>query len=990
MSQIPSVRSIREALLEQTRQSVPDEVAIVTVRHDLEACARVARRAIERAIDFASRGLLGEALSVVEDFPDLVRQAEALRTLLEDAGAGGGMVREEIRALVDRGVLPTKAEVDALVAIVMRAEAQRPLVDALRMSALRGEPLDVRLGILRRIRASDSRNRMWLDQIEALETAWLRQIEELCAAPSASYELLEDAVTALTSHEWVVSVPRGLQEALLARLAPMRAERADARYHELMREIHDAAARMDRDEITRLEADWARVSIATGRMPDPAQAASVAPAFTWLTSLEQEEQSRQAFENEVERLEVILNEARPVSEIERQVAVLRDFGREAPEGLLDRAFGVAEAERSRQRRQHRLYLVSAACVAVALVIVGGFLVGANAESRARARELAALTAAIDTASVDNVRTLSQAIRARGVALDAAMDAALARGDALVQGHAIRQQEVKRALIAIDAELERAPARQRLTAIRATLTALRPDAANEDRVAIEKLDTLCLERITGLDQSADRASRDAVAAADAALARWKLPDAWSDALQIDPPEWARYIGELDGALAALARARDATAEFPAGLSRIELKREIIDARKTEANARSEALAAALRDLDPLRLCAPITVETDFIARLAEAIQRHGAILARQGQLAGFEAASDCVEVWRAVQAWREDFRPGIVALLGSNLDRRPSEDDKPRVLELMDGYLAAHPATPLRRVLGDLSAQFDPARQSSRWSIARITQALEDARLDGLEEVPLEGGRRLYVRGGKDPDPRSRAIENISELAIPAEKLNMILSVKQQELIGPPVVNEISVAWTKATEQIRAGRTTDLEAELLNLAQAIAASRADPLLCVRALLDTIVLLEQSGHMPSSAAKPLADWREFLRGSASAALAADWVRAGYEPEANSRTARREATAALARFPNLATVLASAQAEQAALAGVLQPLVPVGILAPADGAGRRLIWGQKSLPRVVAARRIGKEWELIELITKDGVVEQADGLPKGPILIFRRQIS
>ena len=221
MSQIPSVRSIREALLEQTRQSVPDEVAIVTVRHDLEACARVARRAIERAIDFASRGLLGEALSVVEDFPDLVRQAEALRTLLEDAGAGGGMVREEIRALVDRGVLPTKAEVDALVAIVMRAEAQRPLVDALRMSALRGEPLDVRLGILRRIRASDSRNRMWLDQIEALETAWLRQIEELCAAPSASYELLEDAVTALTSHEWVVSVPRGLQEALLARLAPL-------------------------------------------------------------------------------------------------------------------------------------------------------------------------------------------------------------------------------------------------------------------------------------------------------------------------------------------------------------------------------------------------------------------------------------------------------------------------------------------------------------------------------------------------------------------------------------------------------------------------------------------------------------------------------------------------------------------------------------------------------------------------------------------------
>ena len=55
--------------------------------------------------------------------------------------------------------------------------------------------------------------------------------------------MLEDAVAALTSHEWVVSVPRGLQEALLARLAPMRAERAHARYHELMD---------DRAELTRL------------------------------------------------------------------------------------------------------------------------------------------------------------------------------------------------------------------------------------------------------------------------------------------------------------------------------------------------------------------------------------------------------------------------------------------------------------------------------------------------------------------------------------------------------------------------------------------------------------------------------------------------------------------------------------------------------------------------------------------------------------------
>jgi hypothetical protein len=83
----------------------------------------------------------------------------------------------------------------------------------------------------------------------------------------------------------------------------------------------------------------------------------------------------------------------------------------------------------------------------------------------------------------------------------------------------------------------------------------------------------------------------------------------------------------------------------------------------------------------------------------------------------------------------------------------------------------------------------------------------------------------------------------------------------------------------------------------------------------------------------------------------------------------------------------MLAAARAEQAKLAAVLQPLVPVGVLTPADASGVRAIHGRRLSGDFIAARRFGDEWEFLDLTAKDGVVEQPEGLPKGPILIFRR---
>jgi len=987
MSQIPSVRSIRESLLEQARSGAQDEVALATVRQDLEACARGMRRAIDRAIDFASRGLVCEAASVIEDYPDLARQAEALRTLPTSDERLGGFWWEQVSELASRLALPTQAEVEQLAVLSVRADEHRTLIDALRLGALRGEPIQTRIRILKKLRAADPRNRMWLDQIESLEVAWLRQIAELRHKPDATRAELDEALGALQAHEWVASVPRGLKEELVARAMPLRAGEAGERYAALAREIHDAASLMDRAELLRLEEAWAKINLETGRMPDAQLAASVAPAFAWLTKLESEEGARASFEAEVERLELMLNERRLGVDIERQVAVLRDAGREAPAGLLERAVATVAAEREGARRRHRLMLFAAAAVAIVLGVIGVYVVRSTSESRERARELAALTTAVDAKDAAKAGSIATEIRSRGGEPDAALAAALSRADALVATRTARTAEIKRLAADLSAELDRRPARARVVAMQDLIATARRDAEEPEQVAIDGLERRRIDWIGELDRQADQSSRAAVEAADAALKPWKIPSAWTDAAQVDAGEWGRYIAALESTRRALDEANAASAGFATGISRIALKLEAVEARHTEAKARAEALAAALRELDESRLCAPVTVEADFATRLSDLLANHGAILARQQRLGDFEAARDITPAWKAIQTWRDDHRPKLAALLGPKLDGEVSPDQHGRVLELVNDFLAKHPTSPLTAALEGLASRFDPNSAGGIWTAERVTERLALARLAELEEVPLKGGGRFYRRAISGGDPRNSAVEHLGDLMTDPAKLDSILSVKQEDIVGKPVASEVSVAWSDALTRLQGGTVADVRPVLLDLLVAVSSSKSDPLLRLRAVRDACEILELGGHMPASLDAPVASWMELVRKEARKATVADWARAGYEPEVNFREARREATEMLARFPNLAGVLSEARMDQARSAGILQALMPWGVLAPADGAAPRAVPGRRDSGRFFAVAPRAGGWELVELTIKDGVVVNPSALPKGPILVFRR---
>ena len=1005
MSMIQSVRSIRESLRELALQPAPDEVALATFLQELEACARGVRASIDRAVDFANRGLVSEALSVIEDHPSLVREAEALRTIASDDAAIARFWATTVADDASRLPLPTAAEVEALAGIALRAEGHRALLDALRLSALRREPLAERLRILRRIRAADSRNRMWLEQIEALETAWLREIATLGQRAGATLPELEEAIAALGSNPWVAGVPRGLKEELVARATPLRAGAAQGRFARLAEEIHDAAARMDREALVRLEGEWAAINLETGCMPDALLAASVAPAFAWLTDLEREESARASFEAEVERLEILLNDARPAVEIERQVAVLRDAGREAPVGLLDRARATVFAERERQSRRHRLYLIGAVAAALALAVVGTLLVRSVGDSRRAAEELAALEGAIEAGDAPRARAIAEEIRARGGAMDAALAATLAREDALHRARVARTEEIRRLVRDLGEELDRSAARPRVDAMKAAIAAARADAEEPERIALDGLERRRAERLAALEEEADRASLAAVAAADSALAgsglaNTALPDTWTDEAQVDPTAWKRAIAALEAARRTLDAARAASEGFETARSRLVLKIEGIDARLSEAKAREEALLLALRDLDLARLCAPVTVESDFVKRLDDILARHGAVLARQRRLADFEGARDFSPAWAAIEAWRDDHRPRLAALLGAGLAGDVSPDQQPRVVEIVYDFLAKHPSSPLGESLRAIAARFDPTRAGDLWAPSRVAEQLAAARLADLEEVPLTGGRIFYRRPAAGADPRNQAVENLADLLTPPERLDSILSVKREDLAGAPRLNAVSAAWGEALARMETGSAADVRPVLLGLLSAIGKSGADPILRLRATHDAAGIFEQSGYLPQALAQPLVAWRESLRSGAQKAMTADWPRAGFEPAVNFRDARAEATAALERFPELAGILEASRAEQMRAAGILQPLVPFGVLAPADGAAPRAVVGRRESGRFHAVVRAGNGWSIVEVLVRDGLVDGVgDGLsaasggaqlPKGPILIFRRLAS
>jgi hypothetical protein len=1000
MSQNASVRSIRESLLSSARSINADPIVLEALRADVLACVAEIAFAKDRAFDFAAKGLVSEAASVVTDFPELAREAEALLQLATLDPQATPIWRAVVGGAIREDELPRRDDIDRLAAIAMRGEELRPLLDALRVSALRREPIQARMRLLRKLRTEDPRNRMWLDQVEALEVEWIRSMSEM-RNRAATRQELDDALVALEHHEWIASVPRGLREELFAKVRPLRAEEAGGRYQRLADEIADAASRMDRADLVRLEAAWAAVHQETGRMPAEELAQLVAPAFAWLTRVEGEERQQQAFDEEVEKLSQLLDARRGVAEIEAQVAVLRDGARAAPEGLLERAAGYVDAEREAVRRRHRLVMASSVLSAVALVAIGVVALRFHAAQRDREALLRALEVSIAAKDAGRLSSLVEEVRSTVGEPTPEIAAALKEADRIVSARARRTEEIRALVVATERELAETLDRARLNVLKTMLATALADAEDADRADVQRVEALRVKALEAIDAAAAEAAAGALAEADRLLLPWPLPDAWKDEGQVDEARWSEYIGVLELVDRKLSSALAAVDGHESSASRIGLRRDEIAKRSTEASSRIDALRAALKDLADERLLAPFSSEQQFIGRIEMALKSHGPVLARRGEARAFEESMACADGYRAMESWRIKVRPSLVAMLGPALSDRPSPEVALQASNAIRAFLTEHPAIPMRVALERLANDIDPNAGAVLWSAQRVEVGLASERLAGIEEVPLTKGRRFYRRPSTAVDvpasqknPLTRALKNLSYLSEDPERLSSILEVSSSEIQGKPFANPVSLAWARAERKLRESQSHEVLPILVNLLEGIEmAKESDVLLRFRALRDAAGILMQSGHATGKFGETLRAWQSECREQAPDALTADWLAAGYDSETvNWRKQRSQAEMAIASFPRLETIRDEFIRESRRIADSLAELVPIGIVAAAgEDRGTRTARISGDARELFVLTRSSGGWSIDAIEVSQGrLVKAPDGIPAGPLLIYRRNRS
>ncbi len=998
MSQYPSVRTIREALNAATRATGVDPIALEALRSDVVGRLDEMRRSMDRAFDFSAKGLVSEAASVVTDFPDLAREADALVEIALVDPQLAPRWRAVVGSVIPDEQLPRREEIDRLAGIAMRADALRPLLDALRLCALRREPIQARMRILRKLRNEDERNRLWLDQIEALENEWIRSISEL-RNRVATREEIDEALIALESHEWVASVPRGLREELFAKAKPLRAEEAGGRYEKLAEEIHQAAARMDRAGVLRLEQAWATVNQETGRMPSEELEQSVAPAFAWLTRMEQEEAEQSAFDGEVDRLEQLLNEGRGVAEVEAQISTVRDTGREAPTGLFERALRYSQTEREKVQRRHLLLLGVSLMAAVVVIAIGAIAISMHRAQQDGEALLLALRTAVNEKDAARLAPLVVEIRSTEVDPNAELASVLAEADAILSARVARTTEIRALLASAEKELGGSLSRARLNAIKQALALAITDAEATDRSLAQRVEAQCAAAIGAADAAALEVAKKSVAAIDTALLNWPLPDGWRDTQVLDDGHWSAYIAELETQRRQLQEATARIDGHEESASRIELKRDAIDKRLAEAKLRNEALRAAKSDLSDDRLLAPVTAEKQFIVRVESVLRAHAPVLARMHRLENFEKALDCAKAYEAMEVWRTEIRPMLAAALGSSLAVTPSPEVAGRVATDLLGFIAAHPDAPMRETLTRLANDLDPNSGSILWSPHQVARGLSSEHIAGIEEVPVTGGRRFYRRPPTEANPPVRlkspmtcALTTLADLSTDPDRRSSMLAVQSAEVEAKAFANPISLTWARAEESLaRAPSHEVLPLMLVLITEILNDKRSDPLLRFCALESAIDALVDSGHAPGKLAAALVLWQKRCRDEASNAHLCDWVAAGYDQDAlNWQKPRGEANAALSKFPAIATLREEVERESLRLGDALSALVPVGVAGArgADDAAPRAARVSGTTSDLFMLAQRGAEWSIVPVRVENGrLVAAPSGVPLGPALIYRR---
>jgi hypothetical protein len=1025
MSHCLSIRALRQQILAQSTSSSVDEVELDMLRQEIAKTVQEIRQSINRVLEFASRGLVGEAASLAEDFPDLAAEALALTSL----PASDPTIARVWSLCIDPAgplswileAMPRESEIDIVAMQSARMQEMRGLLDAYRSAALRQESIVHRLHILRKLRALDESNRMWLDQIQTLETEWLKWAVERARAEPANREELEAILSTLKDHQWLASVPRGLKEDIYARLKPMRAETAGQRYEEIAGRVHSAASNLDWDAIRLLEAEWAGVYHETGRMPDDSLQAQVQVPFDALTARDQELRRLEEFNALCDTLERELDQHPPSARapnepaIERALQAVQDFGISAPQGLVERAIAHLDSITVARRRRFRVTMVAALLTAAVVTVTLGLAIRFQSLRTAEESSRAALLEHVEAKRWTDGQALAEEIRRSFGTPDPTTVAALKKHDEGYATWKARQESIASELKAVRKQLgidpnepDAAVDRKAIADVRGKIAGLRSDVeTDEHRGWLKSIDEKLAAIQVANDADDKKQTEAALAACDRSLEAWKTPENWTPEQRIAQKRWAEYEKALESALRGLEDARADVAGFEDGENDLARKMSGLEERLREAKTRQATLAEAERFLAPESIGKPVSFEPDFVSRIEEARKRFGDVLAVRREVADWEAASAMAPAWIALQEWRDVTWARLSASLKGDFTAVPTPDAAANAMAILDEHLGKHPDSPLRANIETLKERLKPGPVGSLWTATDLQAALEQERLEGIERVEILNvkGRYFFRRAfDKNTKAVNNAIQSVGDLAkdpmsdtdvakqLRDPRFLSSIQLKPGEFPATPQIDPISGIWSSSLDRARNGKASEVFAIIIDLLQQLRESGSgDAFFQLYALNRATDMLERSGHLPPELAARIAEWRERLRLEWSGARNTDWARAAIKGPTENRKEREQAAEALRNFPDVRDFLRTTGSAKQKIVASLGPFAPVGVLLPADADGTRRMHGQKLSGDVALVRKatgVPGGFELVSAKSEAGVVDTAGlGIPKGPVLVFRR---
>jgi len=257
---------------------------------------------------------------------------------------------------------------------------REPLMRELRWHSLAGSPLNVRLGVMYRIRATDQNQDAWEDDIREFETARLSEVAQELEAASTRQDAARLGVLCreLTADTWVKHPDPGLIKRARLESQKCNARKARTQIPKILEELRNAESGGE-SQLTegRRLMQHLEVQLKKARFPEGAEEFKLArEAVDWIVDLNDHEQTRADYEFLVGDMEHLLDQFVGMkTRTQRQDARdqlqqieyrFNSFDDGLPENSVNRLESIYDSVEREERRAHAFRLTGAACVVVTL------------------------------------------------------------------------------------------------------------------------------------------------------------------------------------------------------------------------------------------------------------------------------------------------------------------------------------------------------------------------------------------------------------------------------------------------------------------------------------------------------------------------------------------------------------------------------------------------------------------------------------------------